>query len=77
MNAPRALPIVSGPVGLAETNSTFTPRGRIGRTRPHVVGRREDTADRLLERRVGQPEVDEARRAASAAAMGLLGGADL
>ena len=38
MNAPRALPIVSGPVGLAETNSTLTLRGRIGATRPHVAG---------------------------------------
>ena len=39
MNAPRALPIVSGPVGLAETNSTFTERGRIGATRPQSAGR--------------------------------------
>jgi hypothetical protein len=38
MNAPRALPIVSGPVGLAETNSTLTLRGRIGATRPQVPG---------------------------------------
>jgi hypothetical protein len=38
MNAPRALPIVSGPVGLAETNSTFTDRGRIGATRPQSFG---------------------------------------
>ena len=38
MNAPRALPIVSGPVGLADTNSTLTRRGRIGRTRPQDAG---------------------------------------
>src|SRR5438876_678806 len=36
MNAPRALPMVSGPVGFAETNSTLTDRGRIGGTRPHA-----------------------------------------
>ena len=40
MNAPRALPIVSGPVGLADTNSTFTDRGRIGATRPTAPGPR-------------------------------------
>ena len=51
MNAPRALPIVSGPVGLAETNSTFTDRGRIGATRPHDAGRGENPVDRLLEYR--------------------------
>ena len=38
MNAPRALPTWSGPVGLADTNSTLTERGRIGATRPHAVG---------------------------------------
>ena len=38
MNAPRALPMVSGPVGLADTNSTLTARGRTGSTRPHASG---------------------------------------
>ena len=38
MNAPRAFPTWSGPVGLADTNSTLTERGRIGATRPHAGG---------------------------------------
>ena len=38
MNAPRALPIWSGPVGLADTNSTLTDRGRVGATRPQAGG---------------------------------------
>ena len=38
MNAPRALPMVSGPVGLADTNSTLTDRSRTGSIRPHVAG---------------------------------------
>ena len=38
MNAPRAFPIVSGPVGLAETNSTLTLRGPVGLTRPQASG---------------------------------------
>ena len=38
MNAPRALPIVSGPVGLAETNSTLTRRGRGDVTVPQASG---------------------------------------
>ena len=46
MNAPRALPIVSGPVGLADTNSTLTFRGRIGRTRPQRVGPARTPCDR-------------------------------
>ena len=45
MKAPRALPIVSGPVGLADTNSTLTEREPTGATRPHVVGRLEDPVD--------------------------------
>jgi hypothetical protein len=38
MNAPRAFPIVSGPVGLAETNSTLTLRGPVGLTCPQASG---------------------------------------
>ena len=38
MNAPRALPTWSGPVGLADTNSTLTERGRTGATRPQPGG---------------------------------------
>ena len=37
-NAPRALPMVSGPVGFADTNSTLTRRGRLGGIRPHASG---------------------------------------
>ena len=37
-NAPRALPTVSGPVGLADTNSTLTRRGVGAATRPQLVG---------------------------------------
>ena len=38
MNAPRAFPTWSGPVGLADTNSTLTARGRTGATRPQPTG---------------------------------------
>ncbi len=38
MNAPRALPTWSGPVGLADTNSTLTERGWTGATRPQPAG---------------------------------------
>src|SRR6476660_920240 len=38
MNAPRALPIWSGPFGLADTNSTLTDRVRVGATRPQAGG---------------------------------------
>ena len=46
MNAPRAFPIVSGPVGLAETNSTLTLRGPVGRDPPPGIGLVEDAVDR-------------------------------
>ena len=42
MNAPRALPTCSGPVGLADTNSTLTGARRAGATRPQRVGLGED-----------------------------------
>jgi hypothetical protein len=38
MNAPRALPTWSGPVGLAETNSTLTVLGETGSTWPQASG---------------------------------------
>ena len=38
MNAPRALPTWSGPVGLAETNSTLTERVSTGAVRPQPAG---------------------------------------
>ncbi len=38
MNAPRALPTWSGPVGLADTNSTLTVRGRTFVTWPQAAG---------------------------------------
>ncbi len=38
MNAPRALPTWSGPVGLAETNSTLTARGLADASRPQRAG---------------------------------------
>ena len=38
MKAPRALPMVSGPVGFADTNSTLTVRAEIGSTCPHAPG---------------------------------------
>ena len=71
MNAPRALPIVRGPVGLADTNSTFTRRGRIGCTRPQSPGAARTPAivcsrARSVTRRLTKPG-----GAASAAAIGL------
>ena len=38
MNAPRALPTWSGPVGLADTNSTLTARGFDAGIRPQRAG---------------------------------------
>ena len=62
MNAPRALPMWSGPVGLADTNSTLTERGRVGgdATPGGRIG--EDRGDRRLERPVAQSDVEEPGR---------------
>ena len=62
MNAPRAFPTCSGPVGLADTNSTLTDRaGPAGDPAP---GRRvgEDRGDRRLEGAVAKPQVEEPGR---------------
>ena len=62
MNAPRALPTWSGPVGLADTNSTLTERGRPAGD--HSPGGRvgQDRGDRRLEGAVAKPQVEEAGR---------------
>ena len=59
MNAPRAFPTCSGPVGLADTNSTLTDRaGPPATTAPgRWVG--EDRGDRRLECAVAKPQVEE------------------
>ena len=62
MNAPRAFPTWSGPVGLADTNSTFTERVRVAATRPHAVGVGEDRRDRGFERPIPQAQVQEPGR---------------
>ena len=49
----------SGPVGLADTNSTSTARGRLGLEPAPRAGRREDPGHGRLERRVRQPQVHE------------------
>ena len=49
----------SGPVGLADTNSTLTRARLVGREPAPRAGRREDPGDGRLERRVRQPQVDE------------------
>ena len=61
MNAPRALPIVSGPVGLADTNSTLTERAGPARRGPRPrVG--EDARRSIASRAASvEPHVEEAR----------------
>ena len=75
MNAPRAFPIVSGPVGLADTNSTLTRRGRTGATRPQASGATSaesivSSRTRSLRRRLRNPG-----GATSTDAIGLAGSA--
>ena len=54
MNAPRALPTWSGPVGLADTNSTLTERASTGREATPAGRVGQDRRDDCLERgRVG------------------------
>ena len=62
MKAPRAFPTCSGPVGLADTNSTLTERA--GPADDPAPARRvgEDRLDGRLEGAVAQPEVEEAGR---------------
>ena len=52
---------MSGPVGLADTNSISTRSGRSGEPRAEVLARREQGGDALPVPAVGQEHVDEAR----------------
>ena len=52
----------AGPVGLADTNSTLTDRGRTAGTRPQAAGSARTAASAGLEGRVVEAEVEEARR---------------
>ena len=52
----------SGPVGLAETNSTLTCRGRSARARPQASGSASTPATSSSRARIGQAHVEEAGR---------------
>ena len=60
MKAPRAFPTCSGPVGLADTNSTLTERAGPATTLPHAAGSARIAAMVDFERAVAEPQVEEA-----------------
>ena len=62
MNAPRALPMVSGPVGLADTNSTFTVRGELAGTWPQASGSARIASTVRASAASLKPQVDESGR---------------